>query len=246
MKNQLRKLCNPVSAPVAVTRDALAERLQSVHKTASLLYNRMMENMRYGQERLKDIMEKEAEEKQQQEEDVNLILHEHERALKGAYRSFVIPGAPKTDIDSYFDQIKPHIKTLIKNQLRKMRPAKIIMNLWVRWKKFIMPLIELGPEYAKNAQDLDHGITGDNYIRVEMPFNSLMTEVFDASDIDDLIQRMLAYIKAQTENPKFPESGFTLNKIMHLYINFHRLVLTWGSYYIELPEWISEKSTKQR
>ena len=47
---------------------------------------------------------------------------------------------------------------------------------------------------------------------------------------------MLAYIKAQTENPKFPESGFTLDKMMHLYINFHRLVLTRGSSYIELPE----------
>ena len=31
-----------------------------------------------------------------------------------------------------------------------------------------------------------------------------------ASDINDLMQRMLAYIKAQTENPKFPRSGFTL------------------------------------
>ena len=49
-----------------------------------------------------------------------------------------------------------------------------------------------------------------------MPFNSVMTEFFDASDIDDLIEHMLAYIKAQTENPKFPESGFTLDKIMHL------------------------------
>ena len=68
-----------------------------------------------------------------------------------------------------------------------------------------------------------------------------MTEFFDASDINDLIQRMLAYIKAQTENPKFPESGFTLDKIMHLYINFHRLVLTWGSSYIELPEWLKSK-----
>ena len=58
-------------------------------------------------------MEKEAEEGQQQEEevDVDLTLKEHERALKGAYRRFVIPGAPKTDINSYFDQTKPHIKT---------------------------------------------------------------------------------------------------------------------------------------
>ena len=48
---------------------------------------------------------------------MDLTPHEHERVLKGACRSFVIPGAPKMDIDSYFDQTKPHIKTLIKNQL---------------------------------------------------------------------------------------------------------------------------------
>ena len=58
-----------------------------------------------------------------------------------------------------------------------------------------------------------------------MPFNSMMTEFFEGSAIDDLIQRMLAYIKAQTENPKFPENGFTLDKIMHLYINFTRQLL---------------------
>ena len=92
---------------------------------------------------LKDIVEKESEEEQQQEEqDADLTLHEHERVLKGAYRSFVIPGAPKTDIDSYFDQSKPHIKTLIRNQLKEIGAAKIIMTLWVRWKKPIMPLIE--------------------------------------------------------------------------------------------------------
>ena len=43
MKNQLTKLYNAVSAPVQATRDALAERLQSVCETASLLYNRMVE-----------------------------------------------------------------------------------------------------------------------------------------------------------------------------------------------------------
>ena len=115
------------------------------------------------------------------------------------------------------------------------------MTLWVRWKKRILPLIELDPEDEKHAQDLDDGSTRDNYLRVEMPFNSLMTEFFDASGINDLIQRMLAYIKAQTEKPKFPESGFTLGKIMHLYLNFHKLVLIRGGSYIELPEWIKSK-----
>ena len=79
---------------------------------------------------------------------------------------------------------------------------------------------------------MDDGTTGDSYIRIEMPFNSLMTEFFEASDINDLIERMLAYIKAQIESPKFPESGFALDKIMHMFIKFHRLVLTRGSCYI--------------
>ena len=54
----------------------------------------------------------------------------------------------------------------MKNQLKEMGYAKIIMTLWVRWKKRIMPLIELDSEDTKNAQDLDFGTTGDNYIRI--------------------------------------------------------------------------------
>ena len=70
MRNQLAKLCNAVSAPVSLTREALAERLQSLRKTVSILYNRMMENMEYGRQRLKDIVgikarEEEAKEQQQ-------------------------------------------------------------------------------------------------------------------------------------------------------------------------------------
>ena len=42
MKNQISKLYSAVSVPVAATRDALSERLQSVRDTASLLYNRTM------------------------------------------------------------------------------------------------------------------------------------------------------------------------------------------------------------
>ena len=106
-----------------------------------------------------------------------------------------------------------------------------------------MPLIELDPEDVKNAQDLDDGTTRYNKIRVEMPFKSLLIEFLEASDINNLMQRMLAYIKAQTENRKFPESRFTLDKIMHLYINFHRLVLTQGSSFTEFPKWLKNKKS---
>ena len=52
---------------------------------------------------------------------------------------------------------------------------------------------------------------------------------------------MFACIKAQTENPKFPESDFTLDKITHLYINFDKLMLTRGGSYIELSKWLKSK-----
>ena len=71
--NGISKLYKAISAPAAATKDALAERLQSVSETASLLYTKMMDNIGCGQEKLKDIVEKEAEEqaKEQQQDDDN-------------------------------------------------------------------------------------------------------------------------------------------------------------------------------
>ena len=68
-----------------------------------------------------------------------------------------------------------------------------------------------------------------------------MREFFDGSDINDLIQRMIAYIKIQVENRRMPDNGFSLDKIMHLHINFQRLVLTRGSSYVEFSEWLKSK-----
>ena len=66
----------------------------------------------------------------------------------------MIPGTPKTIIDSYFDQTKPHIRTLIKNQLKEMGSAKIILTLHVIWKKPIKLLVDLNPENLEDAQGM--------------------------------------------------------------------------------------------
>ena len=153
----------------------------------------------------------------------------------------MIPGLAKTYIASYFDKTKPHIKALIEDQLKKIGPVKIIMTLWGIWKKPMKLRIKL-PEDAKMLSIWMMALlTISTTKKIEMPFNSLKTEFFDASDINDLIERMLAYIKAQTENPKFPESGLTLDKIMHVHINFHKLALTRGGSYSALPKWIKSK-----
>ena len=52
----------------------------------------------------------------------------------------MVPGTPKTDIDSYFDKTKPHIKTVIEDQLKEMGSTRIIMTLWVRCKKPVKSL----------------------------------------------------------------------------------------------------------
>ena len=176
IKNQISKIYNAVSAPVAISQDALSERLQSVRDTASLLYNRMMDNIRYGQNKLKNIVEKEAKKEHQQTGDyVDLTPMEHERALKEAYKSFVVPGLPKSDVDSYIEKVK---QSLIEKQLGEMNSAKVIMTLWVKWKK---PLPK--PAFTPDAEDLEGAEdiegTGDQYIRIEMSFNSFMREFFN-------------------------------------------------------------------
>ena len=55
-RNTITDLYNAVSAPVAATRDVLASRLESVRETATLLYERVVDNIRYGQETLKNIV----------------------------------------------------------------------------------------------------------------------------------------------------------------------------------------------
>ena len=62
-----------------------------------------------------------------------------------------MPAKPKTDTNSYFDQTKQHIGMLIEKQLKEMESAKIIMTLWVIWKKPIKLLVDLDPKGVKNA-----------------------------------------------------------------------------------------------
>ena len=124
---------------------------------------------------------KEEHQEEEQENNVDLTPMKHERALKRAYKSFVVPGLPKADVDSYIERIMPYIKKLVEGQVRELGSAKVIMTLWIKWKK---PLP--GPVFRPDAEDLEGAEdiegSGDQYIRTDMPFNSLMTVFFEGSD----------------------------------------------------------------
>ena len=52
------------------------------------------------------------------------------------------------------------------------------MTQWVIWKKSVKLLVK-DPEDVKNAQDVDDATADDIYYeKIEMPFNSMMTEFF--------------------------------------------------------------------
>ena len=63
----------------------------------------------------------------------------------------MIPGLSRADIDSYVDQVQPHVKALIVDQLKEM-PTKVIMTSWIRSKKPVKSAITLDPEDASDAE----------------------------------------------------------------------------------------------
>ena len=61
------------------------------------------------------------------------------------------------------------------------------------------------------------------------------------SDLDRIVDGMIAHMKMQIENPTLANTRFRFNQLLFLDISFHRLNLTRGSSYIPLPDWIAKK-----
>ena len=77
--------------------------------------------------------------------------------------------------------------------------------------------------------------------RVELAFNSLMTSVYRGSEMDQLVDGMIANMKFQIENPALLNSRFVFDEFLYLDANFHQLNLTRGSSYLPLPDWLASK-----
>ena len=65
--------------------------------------------------------------------------------------------------------------------------------------KPVKPAITLNTENEEDAEDLEH--TEDVYTKDDMPFNSVITEIFSGDGNEELIQHMFAHINTQVENP---------------------------------------------
>ena len=150
---------------------------------------------------------------------------ECEQAFGRAYRRYTFNGRSRMDVATFFDRIRQNLIGLINRELTDLGSARVQMTAWIR---FIQAL-----------EDDFGNIIGSN--RVNMPFNSRMTEIHQGSNLDEIIDEMLAHMKMQIENPALTNSRFVFDEVLFLDVNFHRLYLTRGSSYIPLPNWIVDK-----
>ena len=123
------------------------------------------------------------------------------------------------DVDTFFSRIRKELIELIKPELKTRTSARIQMTGWIRF-------VRDGEEGRK---------------RVELAFNSLMMSVYRGSEIDQIVDGMIANMKFQTENPALQNSRFIFDDFLYLDVNFHQLNLMRGSSYLPLPDWLARK-----
>ena len=68
-----------------------------------------------------------------------------------------------------------------------------------------------------------------------------MTSVYRGSDLDQIVDGMIANMKFQIGNPALLNSRFRFEEVLYLDINFHQLNLTRGSSYLPLSPWLTKK-----
>ena len=166
---------------------------------------------------------REPEESHEPKESFNPI--ELEQAFNRAYRSYRINGRSRMDVDTFFDPIRQNLIGLMNRELTDLGSAKVQTTAWIRFKQ---------------ALENDFGnIIGSS--RVNIPFNSRMTEIHQGSDLNEIIDEMLTHMRTQIENPALTNSRFVFDEVLFLDVSFYQLNLTRGSSYIPLSSWIANK-----
>ena len=137
-----------------------------------------------------------------------------EGAFDRAYRRYRIDGGPRMDLDTFFNRIRRSLIKLLKRELRT-GSVRAQTTTWIRLKK-------------------------DDEL-VELAFYSRMMNVYNLSDIDEIVDEMINHMKEQIENPALLNSRFVFNEVLFTNVDFHQLNLTRGSSYLQLPNWLAIK-----
>ena len=136
-----------------------------------------------------------------------------DRAFGSAYSKYRIDGGPM-DPDTFFNKIRRSLIDLIRKETRG-RSIRAQTSMWIRFRK---------------GEDL-----------VELEFNSLMTNIYNLNNLDEIVLEIINNTKYQIENPTLLKSRFIFKEVLYMDINIHQLNLTRGSSYLPLPDWLALK-----
>ena len=137
-----------------------------------------------------------------------------EGAFGGAYRRYRMDGIMRMDPDTFFSRVRKFLIELLAKESR-MGAIRSQAMAWIRFRK-------------------------DGEL-VELAFNSRMVNVYNLSDMNEIVNEMIAHMKQQIENPALSDSKFVFDEVLHMDVDFHQLNLMRGSSYLPLPDWLAKK-----
>ena len=68
-----------------------------------------------------------------------------------------------------------------------------------------------------------------------------MTNVYNLSGMDEIVNEMIAHMKEQIENPALLNSRFVFDEVLFTNVDFHQLNIMRGSSYLPLPNRLARK-----
>ena len=145
---------------------------------------------------------------------VELGPRQLEGAFGGAYRCYRIDGLQGMDLDTFFNRVRKFLIELLAKEWR-MGAVRSQVTMWIRFRK-----------------------DGE---MVEIAFNSRMLNVYNLSDMNEIVTGMITHMKQQIKNPALSNSRFVFDEVLHMDRDFHRSNLTRGSSYLSLPDWLARK-----
>ena len=137
-----------------------------------------------------------------------------EGAFSGAYRRYWIDGLPGMDPDTFFSRVRRFLIDLLTKESRT-RALRSQATTWIRFRK-----------------------DGE---MVELAFNSRTLNVYNLSDMNEIVNAMITNMAQQIENLALSDSKFVFDEVIRMDVDFHRLNLTRGSSYLPLPNWLACK-----
>ena len=120
------------------------------------------------------------------------------------------------DVETFLKETKGSVANLITKELRDLDAAEVQTTTWIQFK------IKVEGEDGKVVRVTE----------IRKAFNSQMTEVFQGSDLNEIIDEMFTHMITQIMNPALVNSRFVFDQVLFQDVNFHQLNLTRGSSYL--------------